>query len=163
MITWKEYYEHFYDLKEREQVRKLYDLSSLGPVEEVAEIIHSLGYNKGASDRLLKKAVEAKLSFCLDDLLSFSFNNKHLVSEAALNSINSLACEDMVELYGLIEEDVFVKMCRLKGIELTYIKGPEDTTESSYEDYDDYDEPEEKSGGFFLGVVGLLFRFKSWI
>lgn len=162
MISWKEYYAHFYDWEERDQVRNLYSVSSLGPVEEVAEIINSLSYNIGASDRLLKKAVEAKLSFGIYDLLSFSDwgNDKYLISEAALNSINKLSCEDVKDLYGLIEEDVFVKICRLKRIDLTYIKLPEETSsyEEDYDNYDDYDyyEPEEERVGFFWMLLGFF-------
>ena len=37
--TWDEYYDKFYDWAESTQVRNLYGLTSLGPADEVAEII----------------------------------------------------------------------------------------------------------------------------
>lgn len=40
--TWDEYYERFYDWAESTQVRNLSSLTSLGPADEVGEIIIEL-------------------------------------------------------------------------------------------------------------------------
>ena len=61
--TWDEYYEKFYDWEESTQVRDLSGLTSLGTAEEVAEIIIELQGNESASNRLLRKAVEAARVF----------------------------------------------------------------------------------------------------
>jgi len=61
--TWDEYYEKFYDWEESTQVRNLSGLTSLGTAEEVAEIIIELQGNESASNRLLRKAVEAARVF----------------------------------------------------------------------------------------------------
>ena len=61
--TWGEYYEKFYDWAESTQVRNLSGLTSLGPADEVGEIIIELQVNVPAANRLLRKAVEAKLAF----------------------------------------------------------------------------------------------------
>ncbi len=66
--TWDEYYEKFYDWEESTQVWNLSGLTSLGTAEEVAEIIIELQGNESASNRLLRKTVEAKLEFSADDL-----------------------------------------------------------------------------------------------
>ncbi len=66
--TWDKYYEKFYDWEESTQVRNLSGLTSLDTAEEVAEIIIELQGNESASNRLLRKAVEAKLEFSADDL-----------------------------------------------------------------------------------------------
>jgi len=43
--TWEEYYEKFYDWAESAQVRNLSQLTTLGDVDEVAEIIFELQVN----------------------------------------------------------------------------------------------------------------------
>lgn len=67
--TWDEYYEKFYDWAESTQVRNLSALTSLGSADEVAEIIIELQVNVPAANRLLKKAVAAKLAFSGSDLV----------------------------------------------------------------------------------------------
>ena len=61
--TWDEYYEKFYDWAESTQVRNLSALTSLGTADEVGEIIIELQVNVPAANRLLRKAVDAKLAF----------------------------------------------------------------------------------------------------
>lgn len=61
--TWDEYYEKFYDWAESTQVRNLSGLTSLGPADEVGEIIIELQTNVPVANRLLRKAVDAKLAF----------------------------------------------------------------------------------------------------
>ena len=65
--TWGEYYEKFYDWAESTQVRNLSGLTSLGPADEVGEIIIELQVNVPAANRLLRKAVDAKLVYISTD------------------------------------------------------------------------------------------------
>ena len=69
--TWEEYYEKFYDWADSTQVRNLSQLTTLGDVDEVAEIIIELQVNVSAANRLLKRANEAKMKFKTDDLVEF--------------------------------------------------------------------------------------------
>lgn len=70
-MTWADYYDRFYDWAESTQVRYLSSLSSLGPADEVGEIIIELQVNVPAANRLLRKAVEAKLAFSGSDLAAW--------------------------------------------------------------------------------------------
>lgn len=70
--TWDEYYEKLYDWAESTQVRNLSALTSLGTADEVGEIIIELQVNVPAANRLLRKAVEAKLAFSASDLIDVS-------------------------------------------------------------------------------------------
>lgn len=84
--TWDEYYEKFYDWAESTQVRNLSALTSLGTADEVAdevgEIIIELQVNVPAANRLLRKAVDAKLAFSGSDLLEFAcINDKALAMQ----------------------------------------------------------------------------------
>ena len=51
--TWEEQYEKFYDWAESTQIRNLSQLTTLGDVDEVAEIIFELQVNVPAANRLL--------------------------------------------------------------------------------------------------------------
>lgn len=70
--TWDEYYEKFYDWAESTQVRNLSGLTSLDSADEVGEIIIELQTNVPAANRLLRKAVDAKLAFSGSDLVEFA-------------------------------------------------------------------------------------------
>ena len=136
-MTWDEYYEKFYDWVESTQVRYLSSLSSLGEADEVGEIIIELQVNVPASNRLLKKAVEAKLSFSASDLIEFLCTNDSELAKAALyNSANRLTSSDMEDLYGVAEDDDIVAICEKMNLTL-----PEDLREE--EEFED-DEPLEE-------------------
>lgn len=134
--TWDEYYEKFYDWAESTQVRNLSALTSLGTADEVGEIIIELQVNVPAANRLLRKAVEAKLAFSGSDLVEFAcINDKALAIAAVRNSAERLSAEDMEYLYGEIDDEVIIEICKQWNILL-----PEDLREE--EEYED-EEPEE--------------------
>lgn len=128
--TWDEYYEKFYDWAESTQVRNLSALTSLGTADEVGEIIIELQVNVPAANRLLRKAVEAKLAFSASDLIEFlCINDKTLATAALHNSVGRLTSSDMEDLYGVAEDDDIIKICRDRNLTL-----PEDLREEEYED-----------------------------
>ena len=85
-----EYYEKFYDWAESTQVRNLSGLTSLGSADEVGEIIIELQVNVPAANRLLRKAVEAKLAFSGSDLVEFACSNDKALAIAAAVSYTHL-------------------------------------------------------------------------
>lgn len=137
--TWDEYYEKFYDWAESTQVRNLSALTSLGSADEVGEIIIELQVNVPAANRLLKKAIAAKLAFSGSDLLEFAcINDKELATAAVRNSAGRLTAEDMEYLYGEIDDEVIIEICKQQNIVL-----PEDLREEEeFEEYEE-EEPEE--------------------
>ena len=85
--TWEDYYEKFYDWAESTQAHNLSQLTTLGDVDEVAEIIFELQVNVPAANRLLKRANEAKMKFKADDLVEFlNICDMKLAEEAVCNS-----------------------------------------------------------------------------
>ena len=150
--TWDEYYEKFYDWEESTRVRNLYALTSLGSADEVGEIILELQSDVGASNRLLKKAVEAKLQFPVDIIIElFCCNDEKLVVEVLYNSSDKLTAEDVEELYGVVDDDIIIKLCSQKKIHL-----PEEHCKS----LDDYENDNNRSGKGKLkkaGFLGTLF------
>lgn len=136
--TWDEYYEKFYDWAESTQVRNLSGLTSLGSADEVGEIIIELQVNVPAANRLLRKAVEAKLAFSGSDLVEFAcINDKELATAAVRNSAERLTAEDMESLYGEIDDEVIIEICKRRNILL-----PEDLREE--EEYEDEEEEIEE-------------------
>ena len=168
--TWDEYYEKFYDWAESTQVRNLSALTSLGSADEVGEIIIELQVNVPVANRLLKKAVAAKLAFSGSDLLEFAcINDKELATAAVRNSAGRLTAEDMEYLYGEIDDEVIIEICKQQNLVL-----PEDLREEEeYEDeepekieedepldevdvyVDDY-YPPPKRPGFFATLFGVI-------
>jgi len=135
--TWDEYYEKFYDWAESTQVRNLSGLTSLGSADEVGEIIIELQVNVPAANRLLRKAVEAKLAFSASDLIEFlCINDKTLATAALHNSVSRLTSSDMEDLYGVAEDEDIIKICSKAKLTL-----PEDLREDvEYEDEEETDE-----------------------
>lgn len=107
-ISWETYYGRFYDWAAGTQVSRLSDLSSLGPADQVAEIIIELHYaDAAAADRLLKKAVDANLAFRWDDLEEFLYiNDKALAAAACVNSAGRLFSEHSASKVAEIIEEV---------------------------------------------------------
>ena len=137
--TWEEYYEKFYDWAESTQVRNLSYLTSLGDADEVAEIIIELQINVPAANRLLRKAVEAKLAFRAYDLIEFlCINDKELATNAVYNSVERLTSEDMESLYGEVEDEVIIDICKKRNLTL-----PEDLREEEYDEEPEEDELEQ--------------------
>lgn len=157
--TWDEYYEKFYDWAESTQVRNLSALTSLGSADEVVEIIIELQVNVPASNRLLRKAVEEKLAFSGSDLAEFAYiNDKEPVTAAVLNSAERLTAEDMEYLYGEIDDEVIIEICKQRNILL-----PEALREEEEEDIyiDDFiSEPPAPKRGFF-GILAAIFAGAS--
>ncbi len=157
--TWDEYYEKFYDWAESTQVRNLSALTSLGSADEVGEIIIELQVNVPASNRLLRKAVEEKLAFSGSDLAEFAYiNDKEPVTAAVRNSAGRLTAEDMEYLYGDIDDEVIIEICKQRNILL-----PEALREEEEEDIyiDDFiPEPPAPKRGLF-GTLAAIFAGAS--
>lgn len=138
-MTWSEYYEKFYDWAPSTQARYLSALTSLGPADEVGEIIIELQVNVPAANRLLKRAVEAKLAFSASDLIEFlCINDKELATAAVYNSANRLSEQDMEDLYCEVDDTVIIDICKARSLRL-----PEDLREE--EEPNDYEEKFEES------------------
>jgi len=135
--SWEEYYEKFYDWADSTQVRNLSQLTTLGDVDEVAEIIIELQVNVPAANRLLKRANDAKMIFKAEDLVEFlNICDVKLAEEAVCNSITKLCEADMEDLYGYISDELIVDICRQRKFQL-----PEDMREED----DDYEEDVEEN------------------
>lgn len=92
--------------------------------------------NVPAANRLLRKAVEAKLAFSCSDLIEFlCINDKELATAALHNSVSRLTSADMEDLYGVAEDEDIIQICSEQHLTL-----PEDLREE--EEYEDEEEEE---------------------
>lgn len=163
--NWDEYYEKFYDWAESTQVRNLSALTSLGSADEVGEIIIELQVNVPAANRLLKKAVEAKLEFSAYDLIEFlCINDKELATAAVRNSANRLTAEDMEDLYGEVDDEVIIEICSKRNLVLPEDLREEDESDFEKEEFseevdaytDDFTYEKPKKLGFFGTLFAVL-------
>lgn len=112
--TWDEYYEKFFDWAESTRAKNLYALTSLGPSDQVAELIFEMG-GEDAANRLLKRAVNEKLAFRCDELVLIANEcDEDLTVAAAYNSVSRLSDSDMDELYDVLPEEAVVRICLAK-------------------------------------------------
>lgn len=138
-LTWDEYYNKFYDWAESTQAQYLSALTSLGPADEVGEIIIELQVDVRAANRLLRKAVEAKLAFSASDLIEFlCINDKELATAAVYNSAQRLSEQDMEDMYGEVDDAVIREICVARKLRLPELHREEDEEqEDSEEEFED--------------------------
>lgn len=117
-MNWEDYYDKFYDWSESTQVNKLSSVDTLGPADEVAEIMLEFAFNReDIVNRIARKAIEQKLVFSaenIQDLTNFMDGNLH--NQLALQSASSFSKEDLVMLEGFLDDDVLVQLYKLKGL-----------------------------------------------
>lgn len=154
--TWDEYYEKFYDWAESTRVRNLNALTTLGRADEVAEIIIELQEDISASDRLLQKAVDEKLSFSGSDIEEFLYSNdEELAGKALLNSADRLTAEDMKRFVGQADDDIIKAVCQRRDFPL-----PEELRDESHSP--PHAQPAQAGGLGCLGTIHAAFVL-SWI
>ena len=127
-MTWEEYYDKFYDWSENNQIKKLSLVGSLGPADEVTEVMMELAFNHpDVVDGIAKKAIEQKLIFSADNILDISdcIDGK-LLGQIALQSVSVFTRENIQSLEGILDDDVFLKLCKKKGISDLYEELPVD-------------------------------------
>ena len=163
--TWDEYYDKYYDWSESTRVRNLANLTDLGAVDEVVEVILDFDYdNIKAANTLLQKAVEAKLQFSVQDLCEFYFDLDHeLIHTALFQSLSCITEEDIEDLYAVFDEDIVLKTCKLTGLPLPKALREEDDAQEVEEEFEmEQVEPYPPKIGFFwklaaaIGAASLL-------
>ena len=141
-MNWETYYEKFYDWAESTQIRKLSELSSFGPPEEVVEVIEGL-MNEKAASRLARKAVEAGVQFSTEQLAELTSccdtptMNQLLL--AAKQPFDQETLED--EFYGAVDDAVLAQVAARNRVKLFDYDEDEEDPESN-----DYDPHCGKSG-----------------
>lgn len=102
LATWEEYYDKFYDWSENTQTNKLYSVESLGPADEVAEVMLELAlHHEDAVNRIARKAIEQKIIFSAQNISDLTLSmDSGLQGQMALQSASAFSEEDIQNLEG---------------------------------------------------------------
>lgn len=102
LATWEEYYDKFYDWSENTQTNKLYSVESLGPADEVAEVMLELAFHQeDAVNRIARKAIEQKIIFSAQNISDLTLSmDSGLQGQMALQSASAFSEEDIQNLEG---------------------------------------------------------------
>ena len=127
-MTWEEYYDKFYDWSENTQVNKLSSVESLGPADEVAEIMLEFAFNReDIVNRIARKAIEQKLVFSAENIQDLTnCMDAYMQNQLALQSASSFSKEDLVMLEGFLDDDVLVQLYKLKRLPVPEILADEE-------------------------------------
>lgn len=166
-MTWKEYYDKFYDWSESEQKRRFYDITDIGSADEVYEIAFEFGNSKYSS-KLVNRALDEGIRFNPEDILDFSnILDKATLSRAVETSASPFDRYELEEISKYVDRDVFERVAKRSGTDIF----AEDDDEDDYDTYDEFDDIDDESYeenlsentpsfglfNFIGGIFGALF------
>lgn len=137
-ITWKYFYDRFYEWSATYAKKKLEDVTQLGPASQVFEVLTEIFIDDelGASE-FLNRATEEGITFSRDDFSELNMLcDCDSVRRAVLASRAKFKAKDLEYLYGEIEDDIIIEVAAKYNL-----MPPEDLREEVEEDSDE--EPEE--------------------
>lgn len=95
MVTWKEYYDRFYDWEESTQLRHLSSLTDFGPSAEVCELACDFFEEKSAN-RFVKKAIASGVRFTAEEVLELDgVVDTSLMPQLIKNTSHALTAEQL--------------------------------------------------------------------
>ena len=153
-MTWEEYYDKFYDWAESTQIKKLSSVDTLGKAEEVAEIMLEFAlHHEEIVNRIAKKAIDQKLVFTAENIMDLTGNmDPELQAQLAYQSAMAITAEDLISLEGFLDEDVLVKLYKLKGLHVPEVFCDDDDNPKAYAE-----EAEGKKPGGFFSALAMAF------
>ena len=135
-FTWDEYYNSFYDWSPSTQKNYSYCLEGYGPAEEVIEIAIEFAFDdEKFASRFVSKALDAGVRFTPEQVLEMTLNiEMPVLSRMAENTTINFTEEELEEIYMLIDDESFNRICAKQGVDIF----ADDTEYDSYieEDYD---------------------------
>ena len=154
-LSWDEYYENFFDWSLSTQKNYSYGLTDYGDAEEVYEVVSEFAfYDKAFATRFVSRALDGGVQFTPDHCLEFAFLiDTPVLSRMAETASPDFDKEQLEEIYSVIYDDVFDRICDRTGINI--FDDDEDEPESDECEPEEYDMPQQpiKKPGFF----GVLF------
>lgn len=150
-ITWKKFYERFWDWSTDYAIRRLKGVTSYGKSEEIVEVVCALfDYNKAEASAFVNQAVDAGVSFNTDDIDALSA----LVDEETLRRVvmarsPKMKKKDLENLCGVIPDTLMIEIATVQGLPL-----PEDLAE--YDELVDSGESKPITWKYFYD------RFYEW-
>lgn len=127
-ISWKSYYDKFYDWEESTQKNYVSRLSSFGPAEEVWEIAQEFAFSdEKFASKFIQKALDAGVRFTPEQVLEMTLNiEKPIHSRAAELSSIPFQREELEEIYMLIDDESFERISARAKIDIFADEDAED-------------------------------------
>ncbi|MBE5851158.1 MAG: hypothetical protein E7298_13665 [Lachnospiraceae bacterium] len=117
-MTWADYYDKFYDWAESTRISKLSSVDKLGSADEVAEVMLEFAYDhEDVVNRIARKALEQRIVFTADNIRDLTNSiDPELQAKLAIQSVSLFSKEDLLLMEGFLDDDVIVKLYKLKGL-----------------------------------------------
>lgn len=118
-FTWNEYYEKFYSWSLSTQKNYACGLTDYGPAEEVAEVAQELAWDdEPFAAKFVEKAMAAGVRFTPDQIAELAgFTGEALAGRLAETASRRFSREELEEIYGLVDDNVFDRLCQKSGID----------------------------------------------
>lgn len=119
-MLWEEFYNKQFDWAPSTKINRISKLESMGPSDEVAEVIVDIAfYDEAAATRLLKKAVATSVKFTGDELYSFvGFCDEEVFFQAIQVSADRFTTKDLDDLYTSCDDEILVDIALKHQIKL---------------------------------------------
>ena len=154
-MTWEDYYDKFYDWAESTQIKKLSSVEQYGSAEEVTEIMMEFAFDhEDIVNRMARKAIEQHIVFSAENIRDLTnFMDPSLQEQLALQSASSFSKVDVELLDGFLDDDVLIKLYRLKGLKVPEILDDTDYDNAADTDMDEVLERAKQPTGFFCRLA----------
>lgn len=133
-ITWKYFYDRFYEWSATYAKKKLEDVKQLGPASQVFEVLTEIYMDDEAgASKFLNRATAEGITFSRDDFGELNMLCDYdSVRRAVLASGAKFRAKDLEYLYGEIEDDIIIEVAAKYNLML-----PEDLREEVEEDFEE--------------------------
>lgn len=162
-MEWAEYYDKFYDWSTSTQIRKMSDLTSYGPSDEVTEVAQEY-MDEAVASRLVRRAVEHGVQFSPQEMLDLSCCcNTEAMNQMLASSKCKFSREELEDLWGAVDDDVLEAVAQKNHITL-FDDGEDEAEELDAEELyveEESERPQPKMGFFTklaigIGIAGLF-------
>ena len=157
-ISWKSYYDKFYDWEESTQKNYSNRLSDFGPAEEVWEIAQEFAFSdeKFASN-FIQRALDTGVRFTPEQVLEMAVNiEKHILGRAAELSSIPFQREELEEIYMLIDDKSFERISARSKIDIFTDEEAEDP--EAFDDEETILPPARSPGLLTTLLAAFAFR-----
>lgn len=136
-MNWNEYYEGFATWEENDQIDNLLTVDSLGPADQVTDIIEDFaGFHQDIADLIARKAISQGIVFSARNIeyLTHTIDDESL-EKLFKQSINQFSANDLDYLYGIVDDGLLAYAYKSKGYPLprefsNYDESGDDNNES---------------------------------
>ena len=119
-MNWNEYYEGFTTWEENDQIDNLLTVDSLGPADQVTDIIEDFaGFHQDIADLIARKAISQRLVFSARNIeyLTHTIDDESL-EKLFKQSTDQFSANDLDYLYGIVNDGLLVYAYKSKGYPL---------------------------------------------